>query len=93
MSKDTPSPKKLTPTPEYVRGLENLTTAEAAVYTRYSESTLNKLRHFSSDGPVYIRLSARKIIYRRADLDAWMATRAFASTSAASVGIVSEVAA
>ena len=85
MSKDTP-------TPEYVRGLENLTTAEAAVYTRYSESKLNKLRHFGG-GPVYIGLSARRIVYRRADLDAWMAGRAFASTSAASVGIVSEVAA
>ncbi len=85
MSKDTPKP-------EYVRGLENLTPSEASVYTRYSESRLAKFRHYGG-GPTYLKLSARKVVYRRADLDAWMATRAFVSTSAEAAGMVAGVAA
>ncbi|MCO6387932.1 AlpA family transcriptional regulator [Aliihoeflea sp. 40Bstr573] len=65
---------------EAIKSLDNLTTEEAAAYCRQSRSTFEKLRHFGG-GPCFIRLSARAIIYRRTDLDAWLAAKARNSTS------------
>ena len=61
--------------------LEVMDAKEAAEYLRTSPSTLAKYRHFGG-GPTFIRQSARKTLYRRADLDAWLAARARTSTSA-----------
>jgi excisionase family DNA binding protein len=57
-----------------------LTPKEAAVYLRVSKSYLDKLR-CKGGGPVYLRLGARKILYRKTDLDLWTAERRFGSTS------------
>ena len=72
--------------------LEVMTAREAAFYLRSSTSDLAKLRHFGG-GPLFIKKSARKILYRRADLDAWLASKAFTSTSAEAAGMVAQVAA
>lgn len=68
--------------PSFVRTLEIMDTEEAAVYLRSTASTLSKLRHYGG-GPIYIKQSARRVLYRRADLDAWLAERAVRSTSEA----------
>jgi excisionase family DNA binding protein len=57
-----------------------LRTADAARYLNFSESTLEKLRVYGG-GPTFIRLGARAVRYRRADLDAWLAAGARRSTS------------
>lgn len=51
-----------------------LTTPEAAVVIGYSPRTLEDMRQ-RGDGPPYIRLSAGRVRYRRADVDAWLAAR------------------
>ncbi len=57
-----------------------LRTEDAARYLSLSRSTLEKMR-CRGDGPVFI--STKKIrLYDRADLDAWLASRRRASTSA-----------
>ena len=56
-----------------------LTAREAACYLRLSLSTLAKYR-VSGGGPAYVK-AGRKILYRRADLDAWMTAHSRASTS------------
>ena len=61
--------------PEFLAKLDVLTAREAAVYLRTSTSTLAKYR-IDGRGPTFIRQSARKVLYRRADLDAWLASRA-----------------
>lgn len=66
--------------PAFVRTLDVLDTEEAAVYLRSTASTLSKLRHFGG-GPTFIRQSARRVLYRRTDLDIWLAERAVRSTS------------
>ena len=53
---------------------------EAGRYVGLSESTLAKLRVYGG-GPQYLRLSARAIGYRRADLDKWLIEKSFSSTS------------
>ncbi len=68
------------PSYETVRSLDIMTAIEAGVYLRTSESRLAKLRHFGG-GPVYIAQSARRVLYRRSDLDAWLDDRARTSTS------------
>ncbi|PWJ21425.1 Helix-turn-helix domain-containing protein [Jannaschia seohaensis] len=47
--------------------------SEAAKYTGHSESTLAKLRmqHKRACGPVFIKRGG-VVLYRRADLDAWL---------------------
>ena len=62
--------------PEFVRNLEVLDSAEAAAYLRTSTSTLAKMRCYSDDGPRFIRQSARKVLYRKTDLDAWLNRKA-----------------
>ncbi len=61
---------------------ELLTPAEAAAYLRLSKSTLAKLRCVGG-GPRFKKLG-RKIVYARADLDAWLAERTAANTTDAS---------
>jgi predicted DNA-binding transcriptional regulator AlpA len=58
-----------------------LTAKEAAVYLRSSPSTLAKRRLYGN-GPLYVRLGVA-VRYRIRDLDAWMASTATRSTSAA----------
>lgn len=57
-----------------------MTTEEAGVYLRLSKSSLAKLRLYGG-GPMFIRVSGRKIVYRRSDLEFWMAAREHRSTS------------
>ena len=59
---------------------ELLTPPEAAAYLRCSKSYLDKLRVYGG-GPKFLRLSKRKILYRKSDLDRWAAERSFDSTS------------
>ena len=65
--------------PLFLKTLDILDAAEAAAYLRSSTSTLAKLRCYGG-GPQFIRQSARKVVYRRADLDAWLNKRSRAST-------------
>lgn len=53
---------------------------EMAVDLYCSKSYLDKLRCYG-DGPPYIRLGPRKILYRRGDGRSWAAARRFDSTS------------
>jgi excisionase family DNA binding protein len=50
--------------------MTRLTVKEAAAYTRYSESTLNRLRS-QGGGPRYIK-PCGKVLYDQRDLDDWM---------------------
>lgn len=65
--------------PHFLKTLEILDAAEAATYLRSSTSTLAKLRCYGG-GPQFIRQSARKVLYRRTDLDAWLNERSRTST-------------
>ena len=56
-----------------------LTTPEAAAYLRSSKSYLDKLRVYGG-GPPFLR-PGRKILYRKSDLDLWVAEHRFGSTS------------
>jgi predicted DNA-binding transcriptional regulator AlpA len=51
----------------------------AADWTGLSTSTLAKLR-LSGDGPTYVKLG-RRVVYRIADLEAWIEAHRFKSTS------------
>lgn len=61
-----------------------LTTNEAADYLRLKTNTLAIYR-MSGHGPKYIRQSARRILYRRSDLEDWLNKQSFQSTAAATV--------
>lgn len=61
--------------PESLKKLDVMDAKEAAVYIRSSPSTLTKYRA-AGCGPVFIRQSARKMLYRRTDLDRWLEERA-----------------
>lgn len=52
----------------------------AAAYIGLSTSTLAKMR-LRGDGPVYSKAGPRIVIYERADLDEWLASRRRRSTS------------
>jgi predicted DNA-binding transcriptional regulator AlpA len=52
---------------------------EAAALLRLSERTLERLR-VSGDGPRYVKYG-RRIAYRTADVEAWVASHLFTSTS------------
>lgn len=65
--------------PDFLKRLDILDAAEAAAYLRTSTSTLAKYR-MTGRGPEFIRQSARKTLYRRADLDAWLDARARRTT-------------
>jgi hypothetical protein len=55
---------------------------EAASYIGVSEGFLEKAA-VRGDGPPYVRVSARLVVYEVADLDAWMAARRVQSTAEA----------
>ncbi len=58
-----------------------MSVAEAAKYLRVSQPFLNKLRCYSSEGPRFSKLGGKRVLYNRADLDAWAMARMRASTS------------
>lgn len=57
-----------------------LTVKAAAPYLGLSTSTLNKWR-VTGLGPAYLKLGPRRVVYDRADLDAWLAASRRRSTS------------
>ena len=62
---------------------EVLDTAGAAEYVKLSTPTLERLR-LTGTGPVFAKLTPGprgSVRYRRADLDAWLASRIIRSTS------------
>ncbi len=62
---------------------ELLTTVEAARFLRLSVPTMERLR-VTGDGPTFIKLGSGKrcrVVYRRADLDAWLHGQRRDSTS------------
>ena len=59
----------------------NLSVLEAAEYLRLSKSSLDRWR-LTGDGPKFAKAGAR-VIYKRADLDAWLDDRTYRSTSEA----------
>jgi predicted DNA-binding transcriptional regulator AlpA len=56
-----------------------LRASDAARFVQLSESTLAKLR-LTGNGPVYCKLG-RRVVYRLADLEAWLASRITRDTS------------
>ena len=56
-----------------------LTAGEAAKLVGLAPSTLAKLR-LSGNGPLYCKLGQR-VVYRRADLEAWLQSRTARDTS------------
>lgn len=64
-------------------GLDLLTTSEAARFLRLSVPTMERLR-VTGSGPIFIKLGPGKrcrVVYRRADLDAWINAQRRDSTS------------
>lgn len=61
---------------------ENMRPAKAAQYLGVSKSFLDQAR-VSGTGPKYAKISPTLVIYRRADLDAFLAARVVRSTSEA----------
>ena len=57
-----------------------LQTPEAAHRLGFATGTLDKMR-VRGDGPSYLRLTPRRIVYAVDDLDTWARGRAFNSTS------------
>jgi excisionase family DNA binding protein len=55
------------------------TQAEAAELLRLSERTLERLR-VTGEGPRFVK-AGRRVLYRDADLDAWVDARTKSSTS------------
>jgi predicted DNA-binding transcriptional regulator AlpA len=61
--------------------MATLTTSDAAKIVGLSESTLAKLRLYGN-GPTYCKLG-RRVVYRPADLDAWLQSRTVQDTTEA----------
>jgi hypothetical protein len=57
-----------------------LPTSKAAARVNAAPSTFEKMR-VRGDGPPYIRITARKIVYAVDALDSWARARTFSSTS------------
>ena len=60
-----------------------LTTSEAAAYLRLAPKTLERFR-IDAGGPPYLKAGPgkrAKVLYRRSDLDAWLAQFTYGSTS------------
>ena len=51
-----------------------MTARETASYTSSSAGSLAQMRHRGT-GPRFIKFSTRKILYRKSDVDAWLADR------------------
>lgn len=52
--------------------MDLMTTAEVAEYLNVKETTLRWWRHVGETGPRSFRLGAKKVMYKRADVDAWV---------------------
>lgn len=63
-----------------------LTTEQVAERTGLSKSYFEKLR-VRGDGPAYYKVSARRVLYKLAELEVWMAERRRQSTSEASKSV------
>lgn len=59
---------------------QNLRPNQAAEYLGFAASTLAKMR-LPGDGPDFIKAGKRIVIYRRSDLDDWLAAGRRTSTS------------
>ncbi len=57
-----------------------LGTAQVAEYLNLSKSWIEKLR-ISGFGPPYYKVGPRRVLYKRADIDQWIAERRISSTS------------
>jgi predicted DNA-binding transcriptional regulator AlpA len=57
-----------------------LRTHQAAPYVGLTKSTLAKMR-IRGDGPPYMKVGPRVVIYDQDELDAWLAARSRRSTS------------
>lgn len=57
-----------------------LQTKKAAIYIGMNRRYLEDKR-IKGGGPKYVRVSARCVLYRKADLDAWLEERIYSSTS------------
>ncbi|WP_299478093.1 helix-turn-helix domain-containing protein [uncultured Roseibium sp.] len=57
-----------------------LTTRDVADYLGLAVSTLNKMR-LSGNGPTFIKLGPRRVVYDLQDVEAWVAARRRKSTS------------
>lgn len=60
-----------------------LTTTEAAAYLRLAPKTLERFR-ITAGGPPFLKAGPGKrarVLYRRSDLDAWLAKFSYGSTS------------
>lgn len=75
VSMPQPEKRSIAPAPN-----EFLVVKEAAALLHVSKSFLDKLR-VNGGGPEFIRLGARKVLYRRQDLENWARSRRFESTS------------
>ena len=60
---------------------EYITTAELATLTHTKPQTWRR-RRWTGDSPPYVKLGSR-VLYRRADVEAWLDERTVTSTSAA----------
>lgn len=58
---------------------EFLTPEQLAVVIRSTTESLAQMR-FRGTGPRFVRVTRRTILYRRADVDAWLASRTFERT-------------
>ena len=56
-----------------------MNTEDAQAYTKFAASTLEKYRTYGGGPPFAKR--GRKVLYRRSDVDAWLAETVVASTS------------
>ncbi|MFZ5477679.1 MAG: helix-turn-helix transcriptional regulator [Myxococcota bacterium] len=64
-----------------------LSTADLAALLDLKPQTLRKKR-LTGDGPPYVRLGAgpaARVVYRRSDVEEWLASHTFKSTSAETV--------
>jgi hypothetical protein len=59
---------------------ECMKSAAAAQYLGIAESTLNKSR-LTGEGPPFVKVGSRSVVYRRCDLDKFLESRLRRSTS------------
>lgn len=65
---------------------EYLTDAQLCALLHVVPRTTARWRS-EGNGPAFIRAGGRRILYRRADLERWLANRTFAHRAAEAVGI------
>lgn len=52
---------------------QRLNVQEAAAYVGMSKSWMNKARMNEGDGPAFLKVGKRRVVYDIADLDDWLA--------------------